>query len=180
MPKKPNGRKKQPAKIQQLATNVLESYSNPEYCSTSKDKDTHAEGCSIDATLKQVSRAARHIEKPDVKVAQCIGSSQCHKQWVWPRNQSCVLSHAAGCPWVPAELRHEADIKLAAKAHAPGKTTSHQASGSKRKLSEGDSNSLVCNKSGRSDGEKSGKRYLGGRHCGLNELKLSYYLFASS
>ena len=104
----------------------------------------------MDATLKQVSRAARRVNNPDVKVVRCIGSSQCHKQWAWPRNQSRVLSHVANCSWVPGELRHEATIKLAAKA---SKTASQQAS--KRK--QGDSNNAAGEESARSDGEKSGE-----------------------
>ncbi len=149
--KKLKGRaRKPPAKIQRPATNILESYDDPDYCSTSEDEDTRAGGRAMDTTLKEVSRAARHVAKPNVKVARCIGSSRCHKQWAWPRNQSRVLGHVVGCPWVPAELRHEAETKLAAKA---GNTTSGQTS--KRK--QAGSHSPAGDDSGCSDGDKSGE-----------------------
>ncbi len=99
------------------ATQRLESFDDPDYITTDEDEDNRRGGAKLDPLLKKISYPCRKVSDPERdKVARCIGSVRCHSSWAWPRSQQRVFKHAAGCPWVPVELRAAVEERLALKA----------------------------------------------------------------
>ncbi|PCH35177.1 hypothetical protein WOLCODRAFT_166098 [Wolfiporia cocos MD-104 SS10] len=88
------------------------NWHDPAYVSESEETNTRASGPKILTLLLEISRPCRSAENGARKRVRCLASKDCRATWAWPRNRSRILEHAAGCDFLPPDLKQRASEEL--------------------------------------------------------------------
>jgi len=111
--KKVNGKKKD--------SKVLTSFNDDNYVSSEEEDDTRQGGQKTFHLLPKVAVPCRKKSDLNKKIARCIGSTGCRKEYRWPRDKTRVLKHVISCGYVTMSeggAQHLADaLQEQAKKH---------------------------------------------------------------
>ena len=83
-----------------MDSKVMTSFNDDNYVSSEEEDDTRQGGQKTFHLLPKVAVPCRRKSDLNKKIARCIGSAGCGKEYRWPRDKTRVLGHVISCGFV--------------------------------------------------------------------------------